>query len=96
MVYLKERVLLLGLELVGTEKTETAGGLLISKTVLRALEELEDVLDDDSLEVDLLLVVKILRLELNLSEKDRGVKVCTARISQRTRGAYLGHVDLGI
>ena len=64
--YLKERVLLLALELVGAEKFETTGGLVVGETVLIALEELEDVIDDDGLEVDLLLVVEVLSLELNL------------------------------
>ena len=64
--YLKERVLLLALELVGAEELETAVGLLVSQTVLVALEQLEDVIDDDGLEVDLLLVVEVLGLELDL------------------------------
>ena len=66
MTYLEEGVLLLALELVGAEKFETTGGLVVGETVLIALEELEDVIDDDGLEVDLLLVVEVLSLELNL------------------------------
>ena len=68
--YLKERVLLLALELVGAEKFETAVGFVISKTGLVALKELEDVVDDDRLEVDLVLVVKIFRAKLDLMEAD--------------------------
>jgi hypothetical protein len=64
--YLKERVLLLALELVGTKDTETTSGLVVSKTVLVALKQREDIIDDNGLEVDLLLVVKVLCLELNL------------------------------
>ena len=64
--YLQERVLLLALELVGAEKFKTAVGLLVVKTILVALKQLENVIDDDSLKVDLLLVVEVLGLELNL------------------------------
>jgi hypothetical protein len=64
--YLKERVLLLALELVGTKDTETTSGLIVSKTVLVALKQREDIIDDNGLEVDLLLVIKVLCLELNL------------------------------
>ena len=67
--YLEEGVLLLALELVGAEKFETAIGLVISKTGLVALKELEDVVDNDGLEVDLLLVVQILGLELDLGTR---------------------------
>ena len=66
MTYLEEGVLLLALELVGAEKFETTGGLVVGETVLIALEELEDVVDDDGLKVDLLLVVEVLSLELDL------------------------------
>ena len=64
--YLQERILLLALELVGAEKFETTVGLLVRKTVLIALEELEDIVDNDSLQVDLLLVVEVLGLQLDL------------------------------
>ena len=66
--HLEEGVLLLALELVGTEELETACSLLVGKTVLVALEQLEDIVDDDSLEVDLLLVVKVFGLELDLKD----------------------------
>jgi hypothetical protein len=36
-----------------------------------ALEKLEDVFDDDSLEVDLFFVIKVLRFEFNLDEAIR-------------------------
>lgn len=66
--YLEECVLLLDLELVGAEQLETALSLLYGETVLVALEQLEDVVDDDGLEVDLFLIVQVLRLELDLWE----------------------------
>ena len=66
MTNLEEGVLLLALELVGTEKLQTTGGLLVSETVLVALKQLEDIVDNDRLEVDLLLVVEVLGLELDL------------------------------
>lgn len=65
--YLQNGVLLLNLELVGAKKLETAVGLFCGETILVALEELEDVVDDDGLEVDLFLIVQVLRLELDLS-----------------------------
>ena len=64
--HLKEGVLLLILELVGTEKLQTASGLLVSETVLVALKQLEDIVDNDRLEVNLLLIVEVLGLELDL------------------------------
>ena len=67
--YLEEGVLLLVLELVGTENLEAAGSLLAGKTLVVALEELEDVLDGNGLDVDLLLVVQVLSLELNLKRR---------------------------
>ena len=79
--YLKERVLLLALELVGAEKFETAIGFVISKTGLVALKELEDVVDNDGLEVDLLLVVQILGLELDLG---RGINGTQAKLGGAT------------
>ena len=63
---MEEDVLLLLLELVGTEDVDTAGGLGIGKTVLVALEELEDLLHDNVLNVDLVLVVEIGSGELDL------------------------------
>lgn len=69
--YLKERVLFLALELVRTEKTDTTLRLFVRETLVVALKELEDIIDDDGLEVDLLLVVEVFRLELDLGN-DRG------------------------
>jgi hypothetical protein len=67
---LEERVLLLALELVRAEDTETTSGLLVVETTFAALKQLEDVVDYYSLQVDLLLVVKVLGLELNLNTDD--------------------------
>lgn len=58
--HLEESILLLGLELVGTEETETTCGLFTIKTLVVTLEELEHVFNDDSLKIDLFLVVEIL------------------------------------
>jgi hypothetical protein len=70
--YLEERILLLSLELVGTEDTQTARSLVFAQTSIVALEELEDIIDNDGLEVDLLLVVQILSLEFNLNREWSG------------------------
>lgn len=64
--YLQERILLLTLEFVGAEQFQTTSGFLPSETLLRALEKLEDVINDDGLQVDLLLIVQVLGRELNL------------------------------
>lgn len=64
---LEERVLLLGLELVGPKELETAGGLCRVETLVGALKQLEDVVDNDGLQVDFFFVVQILCLELDLS-----------------------------
>ena len=58
--------MLLRLELVGPEDLEATLGLFIVETLRGALKELEHVLDNDCLEVDLVLVVQILRLQLDL------------------------------
>lgn len=69
--HLKNGVLLLGFELVGTEQLETALSFSGIETLLSALKELEDIVDHDSLQIDLVLVVKVLRGELNL-QRERG------------------------
>lgn len=60
--YLEKSILLLGLQLVGTEETETTCSLFDIKTLVVTLEELEHVVNDDSFKVDLFLVVEILCL----------------------------------
>lgn len=60
--YLEKSVLLLGLQLVGTEETETTCSLFDIKTLVVTLEELEHVVNDDSFKVDLFFVVEILCL----------------------------------
>lgn len=60
--YLEKSILLLGLQLVGTEETETTCSLFEIKTLVVTLEELEHVVNDDSFKVDLFLVVEILCL----------------------------------
>lgn len=56
------------LELVGAKKVETMVGLLSTETFRVALKENKDILDDNSLQVDFFLVIKILRLQFNLNE----------------------------
>lgn len=58
--YLEKSILLLGLQLVGTEETETTCSLFDIKTLVVTLEELEHVVNDDSFKVDLFLVIEIL------------------------------------
>lgn len=45
--HLKEGVLLLILELVGTEKLQTTGSLIIFETTLVALKQFENIVDND-------------------------------------------------
>ncbi len=70
---LQKRILLVLLEPVGTENLETASSLLLAETGVCALKELEDVVDVYFLNIDLVLVVKVLRLELDLGHVDRGI-----------------------
>ena len=58
--------MLLSLEPVGAETFETAVGLVVIRTVLVTLKQLEDIIDDDGLEVDLLLVVEVVGFGLDL------------------------------
>jgi hypothetical protein len=64
--YLKERILLFLFELVGTKNLKTALGLRGSETLVIALEERKDILDDNGLEVDFFLVIKVISFELDL------------------------------
>ena len=61
------------LELVRAEQLETTLGLLFCQTLVVALKELEDILHDDGLEVNLFLVVEILRTQLDLRHVHLGV-----------------------
>ena len=70
---LQNGVLLLLLELVGTENLNTTGSLLVIETGVGALEELEDVVDVYFLNVDLVLVVEVLSSELDLGHVDVGI-----------------------
>ena len=63
---LEKSILLLLLKLVRAENVVTTLGLVSRETSIVALQEFEDVLDNDSLEVDLLLIVEVLGLELDL------------------------------
>jgi hypothetical protein len=69
--HLEERVLVLGLELVWPKELETALGLGLSEALLVTLEEDKNVVKDDSLEINLVLVVQILSIELNLNHVDQ-------------------------
>jgi len=53
-------------ELVGTENFITALGLSGGETLVIALEERKDILDNNGLEVNFLLVVKVIGFELDL------------------------------
>jgi len=72
MANLEECVLLLGLELVGSENFKTARSFLVGKAFLRALKKLEHILNHNRLQVDLLLVVEVLSLELDLRGGRKG------------------------
>lgn len=74
--HLKERVLVLLLELVGAEELNTTVGLLKSETLIGTLQELEHVVEDDGLQVNLFLVVEILGLQLDLEM--RASETCPA------------------
>lgn len=71
MAYLQESILLFGLKLVGTKEFQTTEGLFLSKTVVVALEQLEDIVDDDCLKINFFLVVQILSFQLNLNKASK-------------------------
>jgi hypothetical protein len=64
--HLKESVLLLRLELVGTKEFQTTLGLFRRKTVIVTLKQFEDIVDNDGLQINLFLVVEVLCLQLDL------------------------------
>ena len=66
---LEESILLLLLKLVRAENVVTTLGLVSRQTSIVTLQELEDVLDNDSLEVDLLLIIQVFCLQFDLNEK---------------------------
>ncbi len=70
---LKDRVGLLGLNLVGTEDFTTTGAFLFGETAFVALEEGPNILKLDGLDVNLGLVVEILGLELDGAHVDESV-----------------------
>ena len=82
--HLKERVLLLLLKLVGTENLITTFSLFIGETFLGTLEELEDIINDDCLEVNLFLVIKVLSTELDLAHVD--ISICMYAITSASEG----------
>ena len=55
--YLQERILLLTLQPVRTEKFETTSCLSTIQTRFCTLQQLEDIVDDDGLQIDLVLIV---------------------------------------
>lgn len=63
---LKNWVLLLLFEFVGTKNLQTTLGLFRSETLIVTLEKCEDVFDNDRLEVDLFLVIEVIGLKLDL------------------------------
>ena len=68
--YLKESILFLVFEPVRAEDFITALRLFLGETLIVALEELEDILNDDRLKVNLFLVVEVLCAKLNLGHVD--------------------------
>ena len=83
---LEKSILLLLLKLVWTENLITTFSLFIGETFLGTLEELEDIINDDCLEVNLFLVVKVLSTELDLAHVDIGI--CMYAIMSAPEGVY--------
>lgn len=65
--YLKEGILFFRLESVGTEEFETTCGFLEGQTLLVALKQFENIINNDGFQVNLFLVVEVFRLEFNLT-----------------------------
>jgi hypothetical protein len=59
---LEEGILLLRLKPVGSKETETTSGLFSIQAIIITLEELEDIVDNDSLKVDFFLIIQIICL----------------------------------
>jgi len=55
--YLEQGTLLLLLKLIMPKETDTARGLFSIETLVSALEEGEDIVDDNSLKVDFFLII---------------------------------------
>ena len=64
--YLEEGILFLRLKPVGSKECETTSGLFSIQAVIITLEELEDIVDNDSLKVDFFLIIQILCRQLDL------------------------------
>jgi hypothetical protein len=67
--HLEKGVLFFRLEFIRTKEVQTMRGFLRSKTLVGALQKLEDIFDDYSFEIDLFLIVKLFCLELNLVQE---------------------------
>lgn len=84
------------LKLVRTENIETTLGFLVGETVVSALKQLEDIVDDDGLEVDFFLVIQVLRLKLDLNLGVNAIKRNGPGNFFHRKRTYRGHVDIGI
>lgn len=67
MTHLQERILILRFQLVRSEDLVTTLRLFIVETAIVALEEFEDIVDEDCFQVDFLLIVQVFCLEFYLS-----------------------------
>ena len=91
--YLEERVLLLRLQSVRTEKLETASRLGTIQTRFCALQQLKHIVYDDGLQINLVFVVQILRAKLDL--QNDAISLPVDRYNTSTE-AYLGHIHFRI
>lgn len=88
--YLEKSILLLRFKSVGTEQFQTAYSLGSVKTLIRALQEFEHIVDNDGLQINLVLVVQILRAKLNLR------KISSTQVRSRYVVSYLRHIDFRV
>lgn len=55
--YLKEGVLLFALELIRSKQLQTTSSFLFCETILVALKQFEDVIDNEGLDIDFLFII---------------------------------------
>ena len=91
---LEKSILLLLLKLVRAENVVTTLGLISRETSIVALQELEDVLDNDCLEVDLLLIIQVFCFQFDLNENDE--HLLSAAAWESFQVTYLRHIDIRV
>ena len=91
--YLEEGILLVTLQLVGAKELDTTSSLGVVQPRFCTLQQFEDVINHDGLQIDLVLIIKVLRTKLDL--KTSSVS-STRPLQIVAEVANLGHVHLRV